>query len=243
MFKGLFNSKGKTSNGTAGAVKAPTPQAVKDFCKAAGAADKEAVAAYIARYGNAAIDLPCPETGYSALMRAAMHGEDQMCKVLLDAGADVNWKDKDGWTPLRAAVNHNRQATAKFLISRKADVNMADAFGDTPLMKAADEGNAGIVELLLDSGADPRAVNGTRQSAARAAEQASLQRPAKAYTRIIETLLAAERAAENVEQARRDAAAAMARDNAEREVLREINQGLSKSIAVPRQLRLKGQAS
>ncbi len=242
MFKNLFNSKGKTGTGSAASVKTPPAQTVKDFCMAAGAADKEAVATYIAKYGKAAIDLPCPETGYSALMRAAMHGKDQMCKDLLDAGADVNWKDKTGWTALRAAVNHNRQSTAKFLISRKADVNMSDIYRDTPLMKAADEGNMGIVELLLDSGADPRAQNCTRQSAARVAEQASLQRPSKAYTRIIETLLAAEKAANDAEQAQKDAAARTARDNTEQAVLREINQGLSKSIAVPRQLRLKGQA-
>ncbi len=41
-------------------------------------------------------------------------------KILLDAGADVNAKDKDGKTPLNLAAENAKESIAKLLRSRGA---------------------------------------------------------------------------------------------------------------------------
>jgi ankyrin repeat protein len=73
--------------------------------------------------------------------------------LLLDAGADINAKNRRGATPLHWAIHD--EAKVRLLIARGAQVNVRQVEGRSPLFQAASMGNANaVVRLLLDHGAD-----------------------------------------------------------------------------------------
>ena len=77
---------------------------------------------------------------------------------LLEQGADVNAKNKDGWTPLHSAAKEDAFTTAAVLLEQGADVNARDKFGWTPLhLAAAKEDASATAAVLLEQGADVNA--------------------------------------------------------------------------------------
>ena len=95
--------------------------------------------------------------GATPLHEAALNGNTENVKLLLDKGADVNAKDTDGWTPLLLAAANGHTETVKLLIDKGADVNAKTSNGATPLHWAAFEGNTENVKLLIEKGADVNA--------------------------------------------------------------------------------------
>ncbi len=100
-------------------------------------------------------------------------------RELLNKGADVNAKDKDGiitrkghsnewikrtqgWTPLMLAANEDQAKIAKLLIENGADVNTESPRDETALTSASYSGSAGIVKLLLEKGAEVNRVASLR---------------------------------------------------------------------------------
>jgi len=78
-------------------------------------------------------------------------------KLLIEKGADVNVKDKDGKTPLfYACKNKNGFEIAKLLIEKGADINIKGGYDEETLIKYALENENGskIVKLLIEKGAD-----------------------------------------------------------------------------------------
>ena len=64
-----------------------------------------------------------PSEADRALLKAAERGNIKAVKQHLDAGADVNAKDEDGFTPLHYAAVTGRKEIAEILIAEGADVN------------------------------------------------------------------------------------------------------------------------
>lgn len=97
------------------------------------------------------------------LFHAVDHGKLDAAGKALDAGADVNARNKYGRTPLHDACRDGRPETARLLIDAGADVNVKGKHGDTPLHKACEFGNEGrtdLARLLLEKGADVNAKSG-----------------------------------------------------------------------------------
>lgn len=82
-------------------------------------------------------------------------------QAALNAGADVNARDRDGSTPLQYAAGWNPNSEViKLLLETGADVNARQDDGSTPLQNAAWKNpNPEIIKLLLNAGADVNARN------------------------------------------------------------------------------------
>jgi ankyrin repeat protein len=95
--------------------------------------------------------------GFTALHYAAHLGYLRAARALVEAGADVNARSRNGLavTPLQSALP--RAEVVRFLLERGADARTAQENGSTALHAAAASGAVEAVELLLAAGADPRA--------------------------------------------------------------------------------------
>jgi ankyrin repeat protein len=88
-------------------------------------------------------------------MYAALYGNVESCRLLLDRGATVNAKNDAGGTALMYAVDDG--AKTKLLLNRGADPNLRSGEGRTALMIAvANAGSFPVVKLLLEKGADAK---------------------------------------------------------------------------------------
>jgi len=82
----------------------------------------------------------------------------EVLEVFLEAGAQVDSRNKHGWTPLYQACIASFWKVER-LLSRGADINARDSRGSTPLHVAAKFMNETHVANLLDHGADIDATN------------------------------------------------------------------------------------
>jgi hypothetical protein len=98
-------------------------------------------------------------TETTALDEAVEHGNRQMVRALLDAGAEINARSNYGWTAL---MRLNEDATEELvwdLIAAGAKVNLRDKGGDTALIVAASRSQPEVVRALLNAGAKVNAKN------------------------------------------------------------------------------------
>jgi ankyrin repeat protein len=92
--------------------------------------------------------------GATALMHAALLGGPDVMRLLLDAGADPNAKNRRNATALLWAVTD--AGAIRLLLEHGADPNIRSIEGRTPLYLASTEpAGVDIVKMLLDKGADP----------------------------------------------------------------------------------------
>ena len=101
--------------------------------------------------------------GESALMMAALKGEAEGLKLLLERGAKIN---RPGWSPLHYAASGPDPEIVRTLLDRGAEIDAPAPSGTTPLMMAAQYGSEDSVKLLLQRGADPGKRNQKNLSAA-----------------------------------------------------------------------------
>ena len=89
------------------------------------------------------------------LFKAIKENNIEAVKLLLERGADINTKDKDGRTALMYAASAGCTETVKLLLDHGADINAKTKYGyRTALMLAAIGGHTETVKLLLERGAD-----------------------------------------------------------------------------------------
>lgn len=94
--------------------------------------------------------------GESALMLAALKGNQQIAEKLIKKGGDVN---KTGWTPLHYAATGGWVPIINLLLENSAYIDAGSPNGTTPLMMAAMYGTSAAVNFLLQEGADPAIKN------------------------------------------------------------------------------------
>ncbi|KAL8915125.1 MAG: hypothetical protein Q9172_006954 [Xanthocarpia lactea] len=93
----------------------------------------------------------------SLLAVAAQSGSVELVGLLLDSGADPNWRyDLDNWTALQCAIASSSDDVVHVILEAGADINASPSTTDgrTALQQAASQGNLGFVRLLLQKGAD-----------------------------------------------------------------------------------------
>ena len=91
----------------------------------------------------------------SRLHRAAMAGDVEQVKQLLDQGHEINQQHARGLSALHEAVTRGHADVVAVFMEAGADPDDPTAQGKTPLHLAAEIGSVEICTILLEAGADP----------------------------------------------------------------------------------------
>ncbi|KAK3238046.1 hypothetical protein CYMTET_51916 [Cymbomonas tetramitiformis] len=94
------------------------------------------------------------ESSQAPLMIALDRGLLDVARLLLEAGADANVLNQDGFTPLIAAAEEGKPFVVSMLLQAGADVNRAGSAGQTAVYQACQEGHTSIVQMCIQHGAD-----------------------------------------------------------------------------------------
>lgn len=132
------------------------------FVRAAQEDNLEELTALIA---GANVNLRDEQSGTTALEHAVKNANQEMVKLLLQSGANVNAKNENGTTVLMMLDDDATSDLVWDLINAGADVNLKDNSGNTALMQTATENNSEVLKALLDAGADVNAKNETGRTA------------------------------------------------------------------------------
>ncbi|XP_037660984.1 fibronectin type 3 and ankyrin repeat domains protein 1 isoform X3 [Choloepus didactylus] len=95
------------------------------------------------------VDVVDAGSGWTPLMRvSAVSGSQKVASLLIEAGADVNMKDRDGKTPLMVAVLNNHEELVQLLLDKGADASVKNEFGKGVLEMARVFDRQNVVSLL-----------------------------------------------------------------------------------------------
>jgi len=92
----------------------------------------------------------------SALSVAVSTDNDEIIKLLIKAGADIEYDGYFNKTPLMQAASYDKYISAQTLINAGANVNYKNRYGETALVKAITKKNLAVIELLVENGADTK---------------------------------------------------------------------------------------
>ena len=90
----------------------------------------------------------------SAIMLACLNGHEEVVKLLIEWGAEVNVAMEGGWTPLTLACENGLTRMVPLLVNCSANVDMRLATGWTALMLACARGHQETALALLKADAD-----------------------------------------------------------------------------------------
>ncbi len=102
--------------------------------------------------------------GYSPLILACYHGNEEVVKFLVDKVSDIN-KSSNYGTTLMAAVVKGNLNIIEMLLTNKADPDIADVNGTTAMHYAVMFKNYAAVKLLIEANADLKIQDNRGQSA------------------------------------------------------------------------------
>ncbi|GHT22424.1 hypothetical protein FACS189430_04190 [Bacteroidia bacterium] len=83
--------------------------------------------------------------------------KDDLSKLLIDSGININYQEKTGYSALHFAVQENNVDIVLKLIEKKSVIDIQDTNGNTPLWRALfnrQSTNPQIIISLLRAGAD-----------------------------------------------------------------------------------------
>lgn len=104
--------------------------------------------------------------GITALHHAAFNEKPQMCRLMINAGIDVNLQDNKQFSALHWAVMFLNHEICELLISSGADLDLCNFLGETALFSAAGAADdSALCLMLLEHGANVSAANTNGQTA------------------------------------------------------------------------------
>ena len=116
------------------------------------AGQKKVVEYLISRGAN--LNANHTEDKNTPLHYAIQNGRNEIGKILISAGADVNLPMSNGWTGLHLLSQTDNVEFIKLLLKNKASTNIKTEEGYTPLILAAYNKQYKVCKLLIDYGAD-----------------------------------------------------------------------------------------
>lgn len=93
--------------------------------------------------------------GNTPLMYGCAGGHEEVVRVLLEAGANVEDHNENGHTPLMETASAGHVQVAKILLEHGAGINThSNEFKESALTLACYKGHLEMVRFLLEAGAD-----------------------------------------------------------------------------------------
>jgi ankyrin repeat protein len=103
--------------------------------------------------------------GKTPLMLAAVEGQPEIIRLLMEYGANIRTRDKLGNTALIYAASAGHDAAVDALLDNGAPIDKRNKRGVSALIIAARLGHAYVVERLVERGADTGLADHTGRSA------------------------------------------------------------------------------
>ena len=118
------------------------------FHKAVAAGDAGAVRSALRRGADV------NEPNANGIPALALAGNAEVAKVLLEAGATVNQRDKEGYTPVMLQARDGRVDVVRLLISHRADISRPDPTTKMTVLDIANaNGQDAVAAVLREAGA------------------------------------------------------------------------------------------
>lgn len=95
-----------------------------------------------------------PNTRCQPLATAAMEGDLEVMRFLIDNGADLDGYNSYDDVALIYALGNQKIEAAKLLVESGADVNLPNAFGTSPFIGATASGDIELIKLMIGNGAE-----------------------------------------------------------------------------------------
>jgi uncharacterized protein len=112
---------------------------------------------------NAVSHYPGQRGSISPLTRASDRGNDQIVRILLDAGADAKWEELAGMTAASIACRNGHFAVVQMLIHH--DRTLLECCKWPPMFWACMKGHLEIFRFLMDQGCNVHAIFGSSSQA------------------------------------------------------------------------------
>ncbi|NKB64148.1 MAG: hypothetical protein GKR95_19220 [Gammaproteobacteria bacterium] len=103
--------------------------------------------------------------GSTPLHIASLNGKEEIARILIQKGAEVNNENSNRNTPLMLASYGGNNAIVRLLIDNGARVDARNQDGNSSLLFAAWQGHLDVVATLISNGTDVNAVDHAKQSA------------------------------------------------------------------------------
>ena len=129
-----------------------------------------ALAGYLVDQG-ARMELLEDRSQLTPVLYAAMSGDAVLLAKMLDRGAAIDDRLRNGASALHLAIGVGSRDVVSLLLARGADPNVASVSGSTPLHQAARTGSRELAALLVEAGAGPGLANSSGQRAAAVARE------------------------------------------------------------------------
>jgi hypothetical protein len=155
-----------------------------NFLKAVRDKDAYKAQTIMSQPGSTIVNTRDPQSGEMAMHIVTRRRDLGWMGFLLNAGAEVDPRDRFGNTPLILAAENSFADGVRLLLQLKADVNAINARGETALIKAVQVRDIASVRQLLQAGADPAMSDHVAGMSAR--DYAEQDRHGSAVLRLIE---------------------------------------------------------
>lgn len=135
------------------------------FLEAVKKKDGEKVTEMLAGAGATLVNTRDITSGETPLHLVTARRDLTWMAFLIERGANVNARDRNGVTPLVMASNLNFIEGLELLIDKRARVDESNDAGETPLISAVHRRNIPMMRLLLKAGANPDRADNSGRSA------------------------------------------------------------------------------
>jgi hypothetical protein len=106
-----------------------------------------------------------PSSGDTPLLEACAIGHTDTVRMLVDKGADLHAKNRNGYTPLHEACGRGHIDTARLLVDKGADLHAkGGGGGGSAFWRACCRNHIDVARMLVDKGADLHEKDGAGRS-------------------------------------------------------------------------------